>query len=172
MDKKELYFDEGDAVLSEADLEELRQRGVSEEQLEAFRDANALVETAKLVPSDIDGLLEKFDKTFPDDISEAMKTFFELSEKDPMFLIHLVSAIELAEKVSYTDAPVDEQANESEASDEQVSKVEKVSLNEIEEQSISEDIDDTLNTAVKTFAGLSPEDKALVMQYLKLKNNQ
>lgn len=166
MDKKELYFDEGDAVLSEADLEELRQRGVSEEQLEAFRDANALVETAKLVPSDIDGLLEKFDKTFPDDISEAMKTFFELSEKDPMFLIHLVSAIELAEKVSYTDAPVEEQSNE------QVSKVEKVSLDKIEEQSISEDIDDTLNSAVKTFAGLSPEDKALVMQYLKLKNNQ
>ena len=170
MENKELYFDEGDAVLSEADLEELRQRGVSEEQLEAFRDANALVETAKLVPNDIDGLLEKFDKTFPDDVSEAMKTFFELSEKDPMFLIHLVSAIELAEKVSYTDAPVEEQSNEQVTSDEQVSKVEKVSLADIEkeeqEQENSE-FGEALKELLEAYRNLSPEEKEIIKSKFK-----
>lgn len=156
MENNELKLNEGPSIFSEEDYADMKANyGITDEEIEILRDANALVTTAKLVPDDADKLFAKYDKIFAGkSATESMKTFFELAEKDPKFWVQLVSAIELAEQVS-EEAPA---------------KVEKVSLSEVAGEQSAEQTEaagDFLGQALAAFNALSPEDKKAVMAELK-----
>ena len=156
MENNELKLNEGPSIFSEEEYADMKANyGITDEEIEILRDANALVTTAKLVPDDADKLFAKYDKIFAGkSATESMKTFFELAEKDPKFLVQLVSAIEIAEQVS-EEAPA---------------KVEKVSLSEVAgEQSVeeAENFENFVAEALDAFRKLSPEDKKAVMAELK-----
>ena len=156
MENNELKLNEGPSIFSEEEYADMKANyGITDEEIETLRDANALVTTAKLVPDDADKMFAKYDKIFAGkNATEAMKTFFELAEKDPKFLVQLVSAIELAEQVS-EDAPA---------------KIEKVSLTEVAGEQSAEETENFENfvaDALDAFRKLSPEDKSAVMAELK-----
>ncbi len=156
MENNELKLNEGPSIFSEEDYADMKANyGITDEEIEILRDANALVTTAKLVPDDADKMFAKYDKIFAGkNAAETMKTFFELAEKDPKFMVQLVSAIELAEQVS----------------EETPAKVEKVSLTEVAGEQSAEQAEaagDFLGQALAAFSALSPEDKSAVMAELK-----
>lgn len=156
MENNELKLNEGPSIFSEEDYADMKANyGITDEEIEILRDANALVTTAKLVPDDADKLFAKYDKIFAGkNAPETMKTFFELAEKDPKFLVQLVSAIELAEQVS----------------EETPAKVEKVSTTEITSQvdeENRENIQQAVNDFIEIYHELSDEERKVLLEQIK-----
>ena len=111
-------------LLNEEDFEKLRQRGLSEAEIENLRESLDLVESAKVVPDDVDALLERIENYFPkDDASKTAQMFFELADKDPDFFMQIVAMQAL---LGVVDSPVAEthvgdalrQINEAETAEE------------------------------------------------------
>lgn len=111
-------------LLNEEDFEKLKQRGLSEEELENLRYSLDLVESANVVPDDVDGLLERIENYFPkDDPTKTAEMFFELAEKDPDFFMQIVAMQAL---IGVVDTPITDthvgdalrQINEAETAEE------------------------------------------------------
>ena len=75
--------------------EELKVLKFSKEEMEEILDADAIAKTADMLPEEVDGILDRIDKEFPDDIEGAIKKYAELAEKDPNFIVQLVALNEL-----------------------------------------------------------------------------
>ena len=133
--KNIIYFKEGPKFWSDADFSKMREYGISEKEIQNLKDTVAIVETAKLVPDNIDLLLDKFDKTFPNDMVEAAKKFYELASENPLFFTQLVAAIDLAEIVQR-----------------------QLHVNEVKEK---QELENALNEFVDAYKNLSPEEKEL-----------
>ena len=148
-------INEGPSMFTESDYEDLKKYGITAEEIEVLKDANAIVTTTKMVPDNVDKFFEKYTKIFANkDGSASMQTFFELSQKDPKFFLQLVAAIDVADKVS-----VDQPAG-----------VEKVSVSEIEKVNTAEtnaQIGAELNQLLADFRKLSPAERKSVLQQIK-----
>lgn len=75
--------------------EELKILNFSKEEVEEILDADAIAKTAQMLPEEVDGILDRIDREFPDDIEGSIKKYAELAEKDPNFIVQLVAMNEL-----------------------------------------------------------------------------
>ena len=93
-------------LLNEEDFEKLKQRGLSEEEIENLKISMGLVDASNMIPDDITELLEKIDNYFPnDDAGKTLEMFFELAEKDPDFFMQIVA---LQTLIGVVDTPIAE----------------------------------------------------------------
>lgn len=144
-------LNEGPSMFTEKDYEDLKKYGITDAEIEVLKDANVMVETAKLVPDNTDKFFEKYKKIFANkDGSASMKTFFELAEKDQKFFVQLVSAIELADKVEV----------------EKPAEVQKISLAELDEEQTAQYADE-IKELLAAFKKLSPEEQKYVLEKAK-----
>ena len=91
-------------LLNEEDFEKLRQRGITEAEIENLKASLELVESANVVPDDVDALIERIDNYFPkDDATKTAQMFFELAEKDPDFFMQIVAMQAL---IGVVDSPI------------------------------------------------------------------
>jgi hypothetical protein len=93
-------------LLNEEDFEKLRQRGISEAEIETLKESLGLVEAANVVPDDATALLERIENYFPkDDAVKTAEMFFELAEKDPEFFMQIIAMQTL---IGVVDTPIAE----------------------------------------------------------------
>lgn len=131
-------------ILNEEDLEKLKEKGMSEADLEILQDALNLVEVSKDVPDDVSDLLARIQEYFPDDIQKTVEMFFELPEKDPEFFKQIVS---LQAFLGVVDSPIEE----THVGD---------ALRQIREADSEEERKDLTEALIRRVKGLNAESKA------------
>lgn len=104
-------------MFSEEQIKELKNDGLTDEEIEAFEDAFALKETVDMLPENIEEFIKEYESKIPDDAVQGMKATFELAQKDPEFFnqmmaLNIVMASEMeetpirpAEKTFVTELP-------------------------------------------------------------------
>ena len=70
------------------------------EEIELLKDADALCDTADMLPDDADKFIDKIVKEFPDDYDGAWKKFAEIMQKDPKFFAQIIALNEISNSVS------------------------------------------------------------------------
>ena len=145
---------EVESMFSEADYEALRARGATEDEIEILKDACAICDTADMVPDDTDKFIEKVQKLFPGkNVGKELVNFFALAEKDPKFFMQVISMFDMYD--AYT---------------EENSKVEKLSIKDINIQKSTEDNKEVVSAfkgIIDVMNNLSEEDKKVVSAYIK-----
>ncbi len=150
MKNNELRFDEGASLFTDSDYEDMKKYGITDEQIETLKDAESLVATAKLVPNNVNKLLDAVNKVFPNDIKGAMERYVEVAQKDPKFLAQLLATIELAEQVEVVKP----------------ASVEKITAGEISSQETA-NAKDAVKEFLDVYKSLSPAEKAAFVEGLK-----
>ncbi len=83
--------------------DEVKELGLTAEEVELFNDAEADVATAETLPENPNEILNKYLKLIPNDFEKAMTVLSQIAEKDPKFFIQLLSMYYSLESV--TEAP-------------------------------------------------------------------
>ena len=73
--------------------EELKKLNFSQEELDILADAESYAQTAELLPEDVDPILDRIEKEFPNgkDFDGAFKKLAELAQKDPKFYAQILA---------------------------------------------------------------------------------
>lgn len=73
--------------------EELKKLNFTQEELDILADAEAYTKTAELLPEDIDPILDRIDKEFPNgkDFDGTFKKLDEIAKSDPKFYTQIVA---------------------------------------------------------------------------------
>jgi len=73
--------------------EELKKLNFTQEELDILADAEGYAQTADLLPEDIDPILDRIDKEFPNgkDFDGTFKRLAELAKKDPKFYAQVIA---------------------------------------------------------------------------------
>lgn len=83
--------------------DEVKELGLTAEEVALFNDAEADVATAETLPENPNEILNKYLKLIPNDFEKAMTVLSQIAEKDPKFFIQLLSMYYSLESV--TEAP-------------------------------------------------------------------
>ena len=83
--------------------DEVKELGLTAEEIALFNDAEADVATAETLPENPNEILNKYLKLVPNDFEKAMTVLSQIAEKDPKFFIQLLSMYYSLESV--TEAP-------------------------------------------------------------------
>lgn len=83
--------------------DEVKELGLTAEEVELFNDAEADVATAETLPENPNEILNKYLKLIPNDFEKAMTVLSQIAEKDPKFFIQLLSMYYSLESV--TESP-------------------------------------------------------------------
>lgn len=77
--------------------EEIKKLKFTQEELDILADAESYAQTADILPEDIDPILDRIDKEFPNgkDFDGTFKKLAELAEKDPKFYAQVLALITL-----------------------------------------------------------------------------
>ena len=94
--------------------EELREDGLSEEEIEILSDAFAFKETVDMLPDDIEAFIRECDKRIPENTADGMAYIFDMAEKDPEFFKKLM-ALDIVMSSSIDEIP--ENNSDSETSE-------------------------------------------------------
>lgn len=100
----------------------------TEEELELIKDAQALVETADMLPDDPDKFMNKLEKAIPNDFDAGWKALAEIAKKDPKFMSQIVALNEISNSVVEEQPPV----------------IEKLSTEQVKEQEADEIVSDVM----------------------------
>ena len=84
-----------DLMLTPEDYEAL---GLTQEQIDLFEDANAIVESLDLLPDDPAVMMNALDK-LPNDYAAALKSLDEMSQTNPEMFTKLMTMVSLANDV-------------------------------------------------------------------------
>lgn len=73
--------------------EEIKKLNLSQEELDILADAEGYTQTLDLLPENIDPILDRIDKEFPNgkDFDGTFKRLAELAEKDPKFYAQVLA---------------------------------------------------------------------------------
>ena len=73
--------------------EELKKLNFSQEELEVLADAESYAQTLELLPEDVDPILDRIEKEFPNgkDFDGTFKKLAELAKKDPKFYAQIMA---------------------------------------------------------------------------------
>ncbi len=73
--------------------EELKKLNFTQEELDILADAEGYAQTADLLPEDIDPILDRIDKEFPNgkDFDGTFKRLAELAKNDPKFYAQVIA---------------------------------------------------------------------------------
>ena len=132
-------------MFNEEQLKELKEDGLTDEQIEILEDAFALKETIDMLPDDIESFVRKYDSQVPGDVANGMRATFELAKTDPEFFQQIVAM----------------QVALSENSEEQSSEPEKTFVTELPQKEYETASKNFFNTLVN----LSEEDR---VEFLRL----
>ena len=80
--------------------DEVKELGLTAEEVELFNDAEADVATAETLPENPNEILNKYLKLIPNDFEKAMTVLSQIAEKDPKFFIQLLSMYYSLESVT------------------------------------------------------------------------
>ncbi len=80
--------------------QEIAEFGLSEEDVKIFKDAEALAQTADLLPDDPDKFLDRIEKEIPNDWTAGWEKFTEILQKDQKFYSQLMALNEAINSVS------------------------------------------------------------------------
>lgn len=114
MDKLESMLPKRPALFTPEDI---KKYGLTAEDVELLEQAEDICREAELLPEsdkDIDALLKKMDKTFPDSVEGTINKMAELVEKDPELFKQIYAMYELSNLVSEVPPPETGKISEAE----------------------------------------------------------
>ncbi len=111
-------------MFTEQDIKEMKEDGLTDEEIEVLLDAGALAETIDIVPNDLEGFLREYEKRVPSGGIEGMRETIELIKKDPEFFQKLIALeMVMAAGVGETPIPKPEETFLTKLPDEEYKKV-------------------------------------------------
>ena len=78
-------------MFNDEQIKELKEDGLTDEQIEILGDAFALKETVDMLPDDIEAFVRKYESRVPGDAANGMRATFELAQTDPEFFQQIVA---------------------------------------------------------------------------------
>ena len=111
-------------MFSEEELKELKEDGLTDEELEILENAWALKETIDMIPDDVEKFIREYEQKSPSGKNSGIRGLFELAQKYPEFFQKMIAFdIVMAEEVE--KAPMLKQSKTiiTELSDEDYKKV-------------------------------------------------
>ena len=87
-------------MFSEEELKELKEDGLTDEELEILENAWALKETIDMIPDDVEKFIREYEQKSPLGKNSGIRGLFELAQKDPEFFQKMIAFdIVMAEEV-------------------------------------------------------------------------
>ena len=87
-------------MFSEEELKELKEEGLTDEELEILENAWALKETIDMIPDDVEKFIREYEQKSPLGKNSGIRGLFELAQKDPEFFQKMIAFdIVMAEEV-------------------------------------------------------------------------
>ena len=114
--------------------EELKASGLTQEELDILQDATALVDTADLLPEEIDGILDRIEKEIPNDFQAGLAKLGEIGKNDPAFFKQIMALYEVTNSVTTMPPP----------------KTEKLSIEDLQNAASNEKLEELLNKIRKS----------------------
>ena len=92
-------------LFSEEDFEEMRKLGISEDEIDTLKNADAIKQTVDLLPDEkhMAKFMASVRKTFANkDIGKELMKFLELSKKDPEYFLQVIALFEVSDINDFT----------------------------------------------------------------------
>jgi len=96
MKKNNISLENDSYVISDEKAKNLQ---LSAEEKLIIEEALALAETAEMLPSNPDKILDAIDKKLPDDFEKGLEKFAELAQKDPKLYQQILALYEVTNEV-------------------------------------------------------------------------
>ena len=139
-------------LLNEEDFEKLKQKGLTDAELENLKDALDIVDLANELPDDVTDLLNKIENYFPkDNVGQTVDMFMQLPEKDPEFFRQIIG---LQAFLGTIDSPIEE----THVGD---------ALRQINEAETAEDKEQLTSELFTRIKKLNPESKAVFLSEMQ-----
>ena len=139
-------------LLNEEDFEKLKQKGLTDAELENLKDALDIVDLANELPDDVTDLLNKIENYFPkDNVGQTVDMFMQLPEKDPEFFRQIIG---LQAFLGTIDSPIEE----THVGD---------ALRQINEAETVEDKEQLTSELFTRIKKLNPESKAVFLSEMQ-----
>lgn len=78
-------------MFNEEQIRELKEDGLTDEQIEMFADALALKDTINMLPDNIEPMIRAYEQRVPEDAIQGLRATCELAQREPEFFRQLIA---------------------------------------------------------------------------------